>query len=193
MDITQGFPIFVSRPLPITNDTTVPVWTPLDAPPNCQRMSAHDAPPQFDCAWTNDGKAFLFGNNIGLAMYDIITGNWDFNPLIFETAGLFVSNLQNQKGLRAAVHSDGYTISVVVTSSPVYMALDSRTKSIQGVDIPGFTQDLHSFCIGVPSGASQPILCRGSVFGVYSANRHQVYSTGSTSPILFTILPVPQD
>ncbi|KFH63111.1 hypothetical protein MVEG_11148 [Podila verticillata NRRL 6337] len=189
MDTTQDHYNFASTPLPITSGDKSPMWAQLPNPPSWQNMRDLSSPPQFDCACTKHGKVFLFGNNVGFAIYDITKGSWDAQTPTFETPGLSLANLQNQAGLRAAVHSDGYHISVVATSPPTYMVLNSEHNTIQSVSIPDLPSHLYGYCLGVIPDSSQPALCGGSKVGIFSGECFLLHLTGNVALSNATSIP----
>ncbi|KAG0056219.1 hypothetical protein BGZ83_005951 [Gryganskiella cystojenkinii] len=183
-----NFTNFLSTPLPLTLGDTF-TWTALPDPPQWTAMPSVDSTPQFHCAVNRDGKVFLFGNAVGFAIYDIHTRSWSTTAPTFK-APIAMSNLLNQQGLNAAVHPDGYTISIL-TSSPqaYYMELDSRTMTLQGVAVPGFTQNVHGFCMDVvATNPPTPVACAGSTSAVYSGACWQ-FGLGSSASFPFTSLP----
>lgn len=153
-------------------------------------------PPQFDCSVNKDGKVFLFGNSVGYAVYDISKGSWSTTPPLFQS-GLSITNLQKQYGVSSAVFPDQYTIAIFTSSPPTYMELNSQTMAIKGVAVPGFTANLHGYCMDVvPMDPPVPVVCGGA-----SDPSTQLYSDGcwrfglsnATPAIPFTSLPSGQD
>ncbi|KAI1320086.1 hypothetical protein EDD11_002058 [Mortierella claussenii] len=103
-----------------------------------------------------------------------------------------MSNLYNQSGVRAAIHTDGYTISVLVTSPPIYMMVDTRSRSITGRSISNIAPNLHGYCMDFIPDVNIPVVCAGSVNGTYTTACFGL-TPGSNSPTVYTNLPVPQD
>jgi len=74
-----------------------------------------------------------------------------------------MANLLSQQGISAAVGPDGYTISILATSPPTYMELNSRTMTMNGTAVKGFIPDLLGFCMDVvPTTPPTPVVCGGS-------------------------------
>lgn len=161
----------------------------LPDPPQWQTMTAVDSTPQFHCAVNRDGKVFLFGNAVGYAVYDTSSGVWSTATPEF-LSSLSMSNLLNQQDIGAAVHPDGYTTSVLATSPPTYMEFNSRISTFDGAAVPGFTENLHSFCMDiVQTSPPTPVICGGSTSATYSGACWQF----GASPAPFTSLPSSQD
>ncbi|GJJ69151.1 hypothetical protein EMPS_01497 [Entomortierella parvispora] len=156
-------------------------------------MQAVDSVPQFHCATTYDGKVFLLGNALGFAIYDIATGAWSTAPPTFSSSSISMTNLLNQQGISAAVGPDGYTVSILATSPPTYMEINSCTMTMSGVALQGFTPNLHGFCMDVmPTNPPTPIVCGGSTAGLYSSSCWQL-GLGATSSKPFATLLQAQD
>jgi len=156
-------------------------------------MSGADTAPQFHCAANYDGKVFLFGNAVGFAVFDIPTGAWSTSPPTFASSSISMANLLNQQGVSAAVGPDGYTISILATTPPTYMELNSRTMTMNGTAVTGFTPNIHGFCMDVmPTTPPMPIVCGGSVSGSYSNSCWQ-FGLGASSSKPFATLLQAQD
>jgi len=152
-------------------------------------MAAVDSTPQFHCAVNRDGKVFLFGNAVGFAVYDIPSRVWS-TPVPTYKSSISSANLLNQQGLNAAVHPDGYTISILSTTPPTYMELDSRAMTIDGLAVQGFTQNLHGFCMGVvATSPPTPVVCAGSTLAVYSGACWQLGLGSASASVPFANLP----
>ncbi|KAF9349870.1 hypothetical protein BGX26_011901 [Mortierella sp. AD094] len=201
MDASDLYSVFVSTPLPLSLNGTNSVWIDLPSPPGWQPMSPKTALPQFHCACNKDGKVFLFGNVIGFAVYDTQTGKWDIPQPAFSNPILSINSFRSQEGLHSAVHPDGYTISIVTTANmdarpqiyPIYMVLDSRNMTINGVVQTGLTS-YHGFCMGViptTPTTSEAIMCGGSFQTNYSSYCYQLNLVGF--PIQIATLPAAQD
>ena len=99
----------------------------------------------------------------------------------------------NQTGIRAMPHPDGYTISIMVSTPPMYMEMNSRTTNISGVLVPGFLESAHGFCMDIVPGtaARTPVGCGGSFNGIYTAS---CWKLGLGTPLTsFTNLSEAQD
>lgn len=105
-----------------------------------------------------------------------------------------MANLLSQLGIRAMTHPDGYTISIMASSPPMYMELDSRGMNISGVPVPGFLVDAHGFCMDIVPGTATPtpVVCGGSATMNYTANCWKL-GLGATFSSSFTTLSEPQD
>ncbi|KAG0262014.1 hypothetical protein BG011_000438 [Mortierella polycephala] len=103
-----------------------------------------------------------------------------------------MNRLWDQQGVNAALHPDGYTISIVTTTPPTYMVFDSRSKTIQGTQLENVTPNLHGFCMGVIPATSQPVMCGGSSNGVYTTNC-VLLSAAVRTPTVFATFNSPQD
>ena len=160
-------------------------------------MAWVNIPPQFHCAVNRDGKVFLFGNTVGFAVFDIPSGSWSTTPPTFKSS-VAMANLLGQFGLSAAIHPDQYTISILTTSPPTYMELDSRTMTIDGVAVPGFTTNLHGYCMDViPTNPPTPVVCAGGLgtdaSGTYTDACWKFGLSASSPPTPFATIPSSQD
>ena len=189
----------MSTPLPITEGTNN-LWTSLPDPPAWTVMTTDtiNLPPQSHCAVNRDGKVFLFGTTIGFAVFDIASERWSANPPTFQS-GLSMANLLNPYGINSAVFPDQYTIAIFSSTPPTYMELDSRTLTISGVAEPGFTSNLHGFCMDViPTNPPVPVVCGGSIqppVGAlfYSGDCWQFGLNASITSNPFATMPSGQD
>ncbi|KAF9577986.1 hypothetical protein BGW38_006480 [Lunasporangiospora selenospora] len=150
-----------------------------------------DTLPQFHCACTNDGKVFVFGGPFQLAQFDFQTLQWTQPTPTFTNSTMLSANyLNNQRGIRAALNPDGYTISIITSSPPAYMEFDSKAISFQGrpVNIPA---DMHGMCMTIVPKTGQAVVCGGSINNVYNGNCYALsVTTGAT---ILGELAVPQD
>ncbi|GJJ69045.1 hypothetical protein EMPS_01391 [Entomortierella parvispora] len=178
---------FLSAPLPMS-EAGVITWTALPDPPQWVAMAGVDTTPQFHCAVNRDGKVFLFGNAVGFAVYDIASRVWSTPVPTYKSVSS--ANLLNQQGLNSAVQPDGYTISILATTPPTYMELDTSTMTIEGIAVEGFTENLHGFCMDVvATSPPTPVVCGGSTLAVYSGACWQLGLGSASASVPFANIP----
>ncbi|KAF9582535.1 hypothetical protein BGW38_000090, partial [Lunasporangiospora selenospora] len=114
--------------------------------------------PQIDCASTKSGKVFFFGGPAGFASFNLATNQWDTTPPTFGSADVKFANLKDQTAVRAAVHPDGTTISIVTATA--YLKFDSISNTIVGMH-HNMKNGIRGFCLTVVPDLNLPVICGG--------------------------------